>query len=76
MSETFCKGCVHSDRHYCVRNWAVYNRLFTVPINNDFGYEESTGTLILSAELKYYVGKPAELLLQLIEKAREIMDYQ
>lgn len=57
-------------------NWAVYNRLFTVPINNDFGYEESTGTLTLSAELKYYVGKPAELLLQLIEKAREIMDYQ
>jgi hypothetical protein len=57
-------------------NWAVYNRLFSAPDSYDFGIEESTGTLSVTNETKYYVGKPAERLLELIEEAGRIMYYQ
>lgn len=57
-------------------NWAVYNRLFSGPVIDEFDDEDSQIHVPSAVKFKYYVDKPAERLKELIEEAGQIMYYQ
>lgn len=53
-------------------SWAVYNRLFyNIPFDGDYGEDNDES----QNEGEYYIAKPAEILLELINEAGPIMDY-
>jgi hypothetical protein len=54
-------------------SWAVYNRLFyNIPFGGDYGEDNDES----QNEGEYYIAKPAEILLELINEAGPIMDYK